>query len=73
MACGVIVVNKSKMSSASDLEESFEENIVNKRKKGVKQVEYQREKIKKARVKGAAYINYKGNLVPEKQRGEPCR
>lgn len=44
-----------------------------KRKKGLKQVEYKCEKIKKARVKGEEYVNWRGNVVPKKERGEPCK
>lgn len=51
----------------------IEEQATKKRKKGLKQVEYQRDIIKKARVKGTAYINYKGKLIPQKERGMPCR
>ena len=41
----------------------------NKRKKGVKSVIWQCERIKKARIKGKEYVNYRGNLVPKKQMG----
>lgn len=56
---------------ASDGE--VEEQATKKRKEGLKQVEYQREIIKKARVKGTAYTNYKGKLIPQKERGMHCR
>lgn len=35
----------------------------NKRKKGVKSVIWQCERIKKARIKGGEYVNYEGNGI----------
>ena len=54
--------------------ESDADNSVNlKRKKGLKQVEYKCERIKKLRVKNEEYINWKGNLVKPKDHGFNCR
>ncbi|KAF5277359.1 hypothetical protein FQA39_LY06172 [Lamprigera yunnana] len=44
----------------------------NKRKKGVKSVIWQCERIKRARIKGDEYVNYKGNVVPKKEMGLNC-
>lgn len=44
-----------------------------KRKKGVKSVVYRSESIKKARIKGEEYVNYKGIIVPKRQTGESCK
>lgn len=43
-----------------------------KRKKGVKQVTYKCERIKKARVEGQQYVNYKGKEIPKKYIGNSC-
>lgn len=48
------------------------DNIPKKRKKGLKQVVYKCELIKKARVKGDEYRNYKGNVVNARIPGKPC-
>lgn len=54
--------------------ESDADNSVNlKRKKGLKQVEYKCERIKKLRVKNEEYINWKGNFVKPKEHGFNCR
>lgn len=45
----------------------------NKRKKGVKSVIWQCERIKKARIKGEEYVSYKGNVVPKKKMGVNCK
>lgn len=45
----------------------------NKRKKGVKSVIWQCDRIKAARIKGDEYINYKGNVVPKKEMGLNCK
>lgn len=47
--------------------------VVHKRKKGLKQVTYKCEKIKKARVEGEEYVNYSGKTVSKKYIGNPCR
>ncbi|KAF5287188.1 hypothetical protein FQA39_LY16007 [Lamprigera yunnana] len=44
----------------------------NKRKKGVKSVIRQCERIKRARIKGDKYVNYKENVVPKKEMGLNC-
>lgn len=45
----------------------------NKRKKGVKSVIWQCERIKEARIKGDEYINYKGKVIPKKEMGLNCK
>lgn len=44
-----------------------------KRKKGIKQVVWKCEQIKKSRVKGEEYSNYKGNIVHSKTLGVSCK
>lgn len=57
----------------SESDQSFIESPKEKRKKGVKSKEYLREVIKKARVKNAPHINYKGYVTNSKPHGESCR
>lgn len=57
--------------SSSEEEVAFG-NVGTKRKKGVKNVIYKCEVIKKARVKGEAYTNYKGNAVGARTQGQNC-
>lgn len=64
------------MESTSELESGESDSQVplgKKRKWGVLNDEkYQRNVIKKARVSGKAYVNYKGNEVAEKVAGDTC-
>ncbi|CAH0562999.1 unnamed protein product [Brassicogethes aeneus] len=54
--------------------ESSVEEATKKRKRGVRNDEnYQRNVIKKSRVQGKAYVNYKGNAVAARQLGDGCR
>lgn len=48
-------------------------NEHNKRKKGMKIVEYKSEKIKRARVKNEQYVNWKGKVVEAKTHGNECK
>lgn len=44
------------------------------RKKGViNSDKYMKNVIKNARISGQEYVSYKGNTVPAKTAGEPCR
>ncbi|KAJ8868377.1 hypothetical protein PR048_029893 [Dryococelus australis] len=45
----------------------------NKSKKGMKQVEYKSENIKKARVKNEQYVNWQGKVVQPKDHGNDCK
>lgn len=57
-----------------DKEEQDNSPSIKKRKRGVRHSEeYKRNVIKKARVEGKAYVNYKGNPVAERKVGEGCR
>lgn len=57
----------------TSLEEHAEEAAV-KRKRGVRNDEnYKRNVIKKCRVQGKAYVNYKGKSVAARKVGEGCR
>ncbi|KAG8247990.1 hypothetical protein J6590_049330 [Homalodisca vitripennis] len=44
-----------------------------KRKKGLKQIDYKCEVIKRAKVKGLEYRNWKGNVVQKKELNGQCR
>lgn len=57
---------------SSSEEDVIRGNVTTKRKKGVKTVVYKCEVIKKARVKGEAYTNYKGNVVNARTQGQNC-
>lgn len=57
---------------SSSEEDVVHDNVIKKRKKGVKALVYKCEAIKKARVKGEAYTNYKGKAVNARVQGENC-
>lgn len=57
----------------SSSESEFNYCATQKRKKGLKQVEYKCEKIKKARVKNEEYVNWKGKTVQPKEHGFHCQ
>ena len=45
-----------------------------KKKEGVRNIsDYKGVKIKRARLLGMEYVNYKGNVVPARKTGEACR
>lgn len=54
-------------------ESQFEDLNLKKRKKGMKNLDYRCEQIKKARVKNEQYVNWKGNVVAPKPHGIDCR
>lgn len=55
-------------------EEKANDSSTKKRKRGVRNDEnYKRNVIKKSRVQGMAYVNYKGNTVGERKLGDGCR
>ncbi|KAK4873770.1 hypothetical protein RN001_013130 [Aquatica leii] len=57
------------------METSACENLdaaIPKRKKGLEQMIYKSEKIKKARVEGQQYVNYAGKSISKKEIGNPC-
>lgn len=63
------------MSDTDDtqLEKAIEE-VPKKRKRGIRNDEnYKRNIIKKARVQGKAYVNYKGKAVEARKLGDGCR
>lgn len=63
------------MSETDDTQsERSVEGAKKKRKRGIRNDEiYKRNVIKNARVKGQAYVNYKGNAVAARNLGVGCR